>query len=72
MNNEFFFVVCRWSFVVSRWSGYNPDAKDKGRALTLKVQIHEDVGVDDGEGRTNKDTEQIITGEAVVLALGVG
>ena len=40
--------------------------------LILKVQIHEDVGVDDGEGRTDKDTEEIFACETFVLPSGVG
>ena len=62
MNNEYLFFVG----IRSRRKG------QRECPLILKVQIHEDVGVDDGEGRTDKDTEQIVTGETVVLLLGVG
>ena len=36
------------------------------------VEIHEGVGVGDGEGRTDEDTEELVAGEAIVLSMRVG
>ena len=37
--------------------------------MTGEIEIHEDVGVDDGEGRTDKDTEEFVSGEMPVLTI---
>ena len=48
----------------------------RGRGLKLAVagdvEIHEGAGVGDGERRTDKDTEEFIAGEAIVLPTFVG
>ena len=36
------------------------------------IEIHEGVGVGDGEGRTDKDTEEFVAGETLVLPMRVG
>ena len=36
------------------------------------IEIHESVGVGDGEGRTDKDAEEFVAGETLVLPLLVG
>ena len=36
------------------------------------VEIHEGVGVGDDEGRADKDTEEFVAGEALVLPIRVG
>ena len=36
------------------------------------VEIHEGVGVGDGEGRTDKDAEELVAGETLVLPTRVG
>ena len=36
------------------------------------IEIHEGVGVGDGEGRTDKDAEEFVAGEALVLPMRVG
>ena len=35
--------------------------------MTGDVEIHESVGVGDGEGRTDEDTEELVAGETLVL-----
>lgn len=40
--------------------------------MTGNVEIHEGVGVGDGEGRTDEDTEELVAGEAIVLPRCVG
>ena len=35
--------------------------------MTGDFEIHEGVGVGDGEGRTDEDTEELVAGEALVL-----
>ena len=43
----------------------------RGRGLKLAVagdvEIHEGVGVGDGEGRTDEDAEEFVAGETLVL-----
>ena len=35
-------------------------------------EIHEGVGVGDGEGRTDEDAEEFVVGETIVLSMRVG
>ena len=39
--------------------------------IAVDVEIHEDGGVDDGEGWSDEDTKEFVAGEAFVLPFGV-
>ena len=40
--------------------------------MTGDVEVHEGAGVGDGERRTDKDTEEFVAGETLVLPMRVG